>query len=115
MLGTDALKKGALILGVLLVIIIGFYAALMIGGLIVGSISNTAIGTWNGTTGSGSVTLSTGMKNAVLGYTGSYITDVTSLQANATLIIGLIAIVVIILVFGFKFNFGGGKGKGSVD
>ena len=107
MVSTDSLKKGALVLGVLLVIFIGFYAALMIGGLVVGSIGNTAT--------SGAVTVSTGMNTSIAGFETSYITDVTSLQSNATLIIGLIAIVIIMLVFGFKFNFSGGKGKGSVE
>jgi len=106
MVSEQSLKKGALILGVLLVVFIGFYAALMIGGLVVGSIANTA--------GSGAVTVSTGMNTSISGFETSYITDVTSLQSNATLIIGLIAIVIIMLVFGFKFNFGG-KGRGSVE
>ena len=107
MIGTDALKKGALILGVLLVIIIGFYAALMIGGLVVGSIANTAT--------AGTVTVSSAMNTSIAGFETSYITDVGTLRGNLTLIVGLIAIVVIMLVFGFKFNFGGGKGKGSVE
>lgn len=107
MVSEQSLKKGALVLGVLLVIFIGFYAALMIGGLVIGSISNTAT--------SGAVTVSTNMSNSITAFEGSYITDVTSLQSNATLIIGLIAIVIIMLVFGFKFNFGGKSRKGSVE
>ena len=68
----------------------------MVGGLVVGSIGETATGSWNGTaftdaTDTGAVTLSTGMLNAVDGYETDYITDSESLQDNATLIIGLIA------------------------
>jgi len=108
MVSTDSLKQGALVLGVLLVIFIGFYAALMIGGLVVGSIANTATG--------GTVAVSEGMNTSIAGFETSYITDAGSLQGNATLIIGLIAIVVIMLVFGFKFKFGAkDKGKGGVE
>jgi len=104
---TDSLRKGALVLGVLLVIFIGLYASFMIGGLVVGSIANTAT--------SGTVAVSPAMNTSIAGFETSYITDAGSIQTNATLIIGLIAIVVIMLVFGFKFNFGkSGKG-GAVE
>ena len=101
MVNENALKKGALILGTLLLVFIGFYAALMIGGLTVGSIANTAT--------SGTVTVSTAMNTSIAGFETSYISDVGSLQKNVALIVGLIAIVVIVAVFGFKFNFGRGS------
>ena len=107
MVDANSLKKGAFVLGSLLIVFIGFYATLMIGGLVLGSISNTAT--------SGTVAVSSAMNTSIAGFESSYITDAGSLQGNASLIIGLIAIVVIMLVFGFNFKFGGAKGKGGVE
>jgi len=106
MVNFESLKKGALILGGLLVVFIAFYASLMIGGLVTGSIANTAT--------SGAVNVSTAMNTALTGYETGYISTASSLSNNAPLIVGLVAIVVIISVFGFKFNFGGSR-KGGVE
>ena len=97
------LVAAAVIIGVLLLIFIGLFATGMIGGLVVGTISETAT--------SGIVPVSTAMNTSLAGLEGDYISASDSLFSNVTLIIGLFAIVVIILVFGFKMNFGGKSGK----
>jgi len=100
------LIAGALMIGALLLIFIGLFATGMIGGLVVGTISETAT--------SGVVPVSTAMNTSLAGLEGDYITASDSLFSNVTLIIGLFAIVVIIMVFGFKMSFGG-KQKGGVQ
>ena len=97
------LVAAAVIIGVLLLIFIGLFATGMIGGLVVGTISETAT--------SGIVPVSSAMNTSLAGLEGDYISASDSLFSNVTLIIGLFAIVVIILVFGFKMNFGGKSGK----
>lgn len=99
------LIAAAVIIGVLLLIFIGLFATGMIGGLVVGTISQTSQ--------SGIVPVSDAMNTSLAGLETDYITASESLFGNVTLIIGLFAIVVIILVFGFKMNFGGKqRGKG---
>lgn len=104
MVSTDNLKKGLLVLGVMLLVVIGLYATLMIGGLVVGSIAEQAT--------AGTVSVSSAMNTSIAGHESQYITDSESIADNSTLIIGLVAIVVIMLIFGFKFSFGKmGSGK----
>jgi len=100
------LIAAALIIGALLLIFIGLFATGMIGGLVVGTISETST--------SGVVPVSTAMNTSLAGLEGDYITASEALFGNVTLIIGLFAIVVIIMVFGFKMSFGG-KGKKGVE
>ena len=107
MVDEKTLKRGALVLGALLLVFIGFYAYLMIGGLVVGSIASTAT--------SGTVDVSGAMNTSITAAETAYITNTASLSDNAGLIIGLVAIVVIMLVFGFKgLGQTGGK-KGGVE
>ena len=105
MISKESLKHGALLLGILLLVFIGFYVLVMIGGLVVGTVSNTVNG--------GTINVSTAMKTHLNSTETNYISTANSLQNNAPLIVSLVAIVVIVLVFGFKFNFGeGGRGRG---
>lgn len=107
-----SLIKGFLILAGIAAAAIGLYVLLPIGGLVVGSITSTAVGTWNGTTGSGAVNVSDGMKIALAGYETSYIADTNSITSNTGVIIGLVAIVVIIIAFGLQDFFKGMFKKG---
>ena len=104
MVNADSLKKGLLLLVIMIGVIIGLYALLMIGGLVVGSIGGVAT--------SGSVPVSTAMNTSIAGFETSYISDAESISENSGLIIALVAIVVVVLVFGIKFNFGVGGRKG---
>lgn len=101
-----SLVKGFLILAGIAAAAIGLYVLLPIGGLVVGSITNTAV--------SGAVNVSTAMNTALTGYETSYIADTNSITSNTGVIIGLVAIVVIIIAFGlqdfFKGMFKGNKG-----
>lgn len=106
MVNADSLKKGLMILVIMIGVIVGLYALLMIGGLVVGSIANVAV--------SGSVPVSAAMNTSLSGFETSYITDSGSIANNSGLIIALVAVVVIILVFGIKFSFGG-SGKRGVE
>ena len=98
------LKNGMLILLAILGLIVALYGLLMIGGLVVGSIAQTAT--------SGSIPVSTAMNTSIAGMETSYITDAENISGNSALIIALVAIVVLIIVFGIKFNFGKTTGKG---
>jgi len=100
----NTLKKAVIVLGVILLALITFYATLMIGGLVVGTISNTAT--------SGNVPVSSAMNTSIAGVEADYITQSNGLAGNVPLITGLIAVVVIVLIFfGKKFNLGGSKGS----
>ena len=102
----NTLKKALIVLGVILLAMITFYSTLMIGGLVVGTISQTATG--------GSINVSTAMNTALTGVEAVYITQSDSLAGNVPVVVGLIAIVVIILIFfGKKFNLSGGNGGSS--
>jgi hypothetical protein len=98
------LKNGMLILLAILGLVVALYGLLMIGGLVVGSIAETAT--------SGSIPVSSAMNTSIAGMETSYITDAESISGNSALIIALVAIVVLIIVFGIKFNFGKTTGKG---
>lgn len=106
MIKMNNLTKGLLILVGVVGIIIGLYGLLMIGGLIIGSISNIATG--------GDIPVSTAMNTSLAGLEGDYITDSEAVAGNSGLIIALVAIVVLVAVFGFKFGFGG-KGQKGVE
>lgn len=99
----NTLKKALVVLGALLLAMIAFYATLMIGGLLVGTVANTAT--------SGNIPVSANMTTALGGVETDYITQSDSLAGNVPLIIGLVAIVVIVLIFfGKKFSLASGKG-----
>lgn len=86
---------------------IGFYATMMIGGLVVGTISNTAT--------DGSITVSTAMNTSLASIEGDYITQSDNLSGTVPLIIGLVAVVIIVLIFfGKRFNLGGGSMGGGL-
>lgn len=106
-IGGDSLKKGLMLLGVMVLIIVGLYASLMIGGLVIGSIAEVAIG--------GDVPVSTAMNTSLSGMETSYISDSESISGNTGLIIALVAIVVLVMVFGIKFSFGGKKGSSAME
>ena len=102
----NTLKKALIVLGVLLLALITFYATLMIGGLVVGTVSNTAT--------SGSIPVSAAMNTSITGVEGDYITQSEALGGNVPLIVGLVAVIVIVLVFfGKKFNLGNSGGGGK--
>ena len=102
----NTLKKALIVLGVILLAMITFYSTLMIGGLVVGTISNTAT--------SGSIAVSSAMNTSLTGVEGDYITQSDALAGNVPIVIGLIAIVIIVLIFfGKKFNLSGGSGGSS--
>ena len=102
----NTLKKGLVVLGVILLAMIGFYATMMIGGLVVGTISNTAT--------DGSITVSDAMNTSLASVEGDYITQSESLSGTVPLIIGLVAVVIIVLIFfGKRFNLGGTGGSGG--
>lgn len=104
----NTLKTALIVLGVLLLAVIGYYATLMIGGLVVGTISNTAT--------SGNVPVSVAMNTSLAGVEADYITQSDNLSSNVPLITGLIGVVVIVLIFfGKKFKFGTVGGSGKVD
>jgi len=104
----NTLKKGLTVLGVLLLAMIGFYATLMIGGLVVGTISNTAT--------SGNIGVSSAMNTSLGAVEGDYITQSDALAGNVPLIIGLVAVVVIILIFfGKRFSLGGNNKGGGLN
>lgn len=104
----NTLKKALLVLGVLLLALITFYATLMIGGLVVGTISNTAT--------SGNIPVSANMTASIGSVEGDYITQSSALGSNVPLIVGLVAVIVIVLVFfGKKFNLGGNSGNSGLN
>ncbi len=112
----DGISGKSLLGGILLLVaivgaLVGLYVLLPVGGLTVGSITNTAT--------SGAVNVSAAMTTALSGYETSYIADTNAVTANTNVIIGLVAIVVIIIVFGLRNfisnlfrGFGGGGNKG---
>jgi len=103
-----SLVQGFLILAGITAAAIGLYVLLPIGGLTVGTITNTAT--------SGAVNVSTAMNTALAGYETSYIADTDSITNNTGVIIGLVAIVVIITVFGLQsFMKNMFKGSGGVN
>jgi hypothetical protein len=101
------LIAGMLILAGIFTLLIGLYATGMIGGLVVGSISNVAT--------SGDITVSSAMNTSIAALETSYIADTTSIFGNTGLIIALVAIVVLVIVFGIKFNMGTGRKSGGVE
>ena len=103
---SNSLKKGLILLVAMIGIIVALYALLMIGGLVVGSISNVAT--------SGDVPVSAAMNTSIAGFETSYISDAETVSDNSGLIIALVAIVVLVIVFGIKFGFGS-TGKGGVN
>jgi len=104
----NTLKKALIVLGVLLLALIGFYATLMIGGLVVGTISNTAV--------SGNIPVSSAMNTSISGVEGDYITQSDALGSNVPLIVGLVAVIVIVLVFfGKRFNLGSNGGNSGLN
>ena len=104
----NTLKKALMVLGVLLLAMITFYATMMIGGLVVGTISNTAT--------SGSIAVSSAMNTSLAGVEADYITQSDSLAGNVPIVVGLIAIVIIVLIFfGKRFNLAGGKGDSGMN
>lgn len=104
MVMANNLKKGLILLGVMVLVIVGLYASLMIGGLVTGSIANTAT--------SGDITVSSAMNTSIAGFETSYISDSEGIANNSGLIIALVAIVVLVTVFGIRFNFTGGGRRG---
>ncbi len=104
----NTLKKALVFLGVLILALIGFYATMMIGGLVIGTISNTATG--------GSITVSSAMNTSLSGVEGDYITQSSALSNNVPLIVGLVAVITIVLVFfGSKFSLGGKDGNSGLN
>lgn len=104
----NTLKKALVVLGVLLLTLITFYAIVMIGGLVVGTISNTAT--------SGNIPVSSAMNTSISGVEGDYITQSAALASNVPLVVGLVAVIVIVLVFfGKKFNLSQGGGSGGLN
>lgn len=102
------LKLGVVVLGGFLLAMITFYATLMIGGLVVGTVANTAT--------SGDIDVSSAMNTSLAGVEGDYITNSEALSNNIPLVVGLIAVVLIVLVFfGSKFNLMGGGNKGGMN
>jgi hypothetical protein len=107
MVNGNGLKQGMMILLVIFGLVIGLYGLGMIGGLVVGSIANTAT--------SGDIPVSAAMNTSIGGLETNYISDATSVFNNTGLIIALVAIVVLVIVFGIRFNFGGSSRKGGVQ
>jgi len=102
----NTLKKALIVLGVILLAMITFYSTLMIGGLVVGTITNTVT--------SGSIGVSPAMNTSIAAIEGDYITQSDALAGNVPIVIGLISIVIIVLIFfGKKFNISGGSGGSS--
>jgi hypothetical protein len=104
----NTLKKALVVLGVLLLAMITFYATLMIGGLVVGTISNTAT--------AGTIPVSGAMNTSLSGVEGDYITQSDALAGNVPLVIGLVAVIVIVLIFfGKRFNLGNSGGNSGLN
>lgn len=88
----------------MVLVLVGFYATLLIGGLVVGTISNTAT--------SGDIEVSSAMNTSLTGIESDYISQSDNVSNNIPLIVGLVAVVVIVLIFfGRKFNLGGTGGS----
>jgi hypothetical protein len=104
----NTLKRAVVVLGAILLALITFYATLMIGGLVVGTIANTAT--------SGSVPVSDAMNTSIASVEGEYITQSQGISANVPLITGLVAVILIVLIFfGKKFNLGGQGGSKGLN
>ncbi len=82
--------------------LMGLYVLLDISGLTVGTVTNTAVGTWNGSSGEGAINLSSAMKTHLAALEGNYISDAEQVTTNSQLVISLVAIVAIITVFGLE-------------
>lgn len=110
MVQLNGVKNGALALLLLVGLVIGYFALTQIGGLTVGTITNTAT--------SGAINVSSAMDTHLLANEGSYINVVDSVSDNWPVLAGILIIVVLITVFGLKFNFGrmtGGGKKGGLE
>ena len=101
------LVAGALLIGAVLIVFIGLFATGMIGGTIVGTISETVT--------SGAIPVSAAMNTSLAGLETDYISASEGLFNNTTLIVGLAAIVILMLVFGFKLAFGKSNDRKSVE
>ena len=113
-----SLLSGMFLLIAIVGALMGLYVLLDISGLTVGTVTNVAVGDFNGSSGGGNINVSTAMKTHLQGLETTYITDADAVTTNSGLIISLVAIVVIILVFGledFFRNFTDGVRKGGVQ
>jgi len=101
-ISTKSLIMGMFTLIAIVGTLMGLYVLLDISGLTVGTVTNVAVGDFNGTTGGGNINVSNAMKTHLQGLETSYISDAESVTVNSALVISLVAIVVIILVFGLE-------------
>lgn len=98
----SGLSDGMKLLIVMVGLLMGLYVLLQISGLTVGTVSNVAVGDFNGTSGGGNINISDAMKTHLQIIEGDYIADAEAITTNSALIISLVAIVVIIVVFGLE-------------
>lgn len=91
-------------LGIALAISLGVYFLSIIGGLMMGTLTNTAT--------DGSIPVSAAMNTSLAGIEADFITFNEKIVAQPLVIVGLLIIVILATIFGFK-GLGKYKSKGK--
>ena len=104
-----SLMQGAKVVGLVILAIIGAYAVAILGGIVIGVLVDVAVGSFNGSSGSGDISISNAMMTAIQGYEGTYISTITTSLTPLVTIAALVVVVVLILIFFGKGGFSLGK------
>ncbi len=114
MVDFKSLIGGAKVVGLILLAIVGGFSIAILGTIVVGVMSGTAVGDFTNSSIEGNITMGTTARQTIINLETSYGTIVQTAVNPYTTIAALVIVVVLVLIFFGKGGFKMGKSNGNV-